>query len=92
MRLRLSEEPKTRYSLTEASLFQVLASSKKPLSLNDLALEHYAPEPLPLNWQPIVRVTLSQLMKKMELNGEPWRIEKIKTQGEKELTYQLKRK
>lgn len=92
MRLRLSDSPRNRYSPAEASLFDVIASSKKPLRLLDAALSHYAPGPLPLNWQPIVRVTLNQLMKKMALNKEPMIIEKIKTAGEKELTYKLKRK
>jgi hypothetical protein len=31
-------------------------------------------------------------MKKMELNKEPWRIDKIKTPGERELKYQLIRR
>lgn len=92
MRSRLSKEPRNKYSPAEVSLFEVLASFKKPINLNDLALGHYAPGPLPFNWQPIIRVTLNQLMKKMELNKEPMRIERIKTQGEKTLTYQLKRK
>lgn len=89
MRLKLSENPKNKYSPAERSLFQILASNKFNLNLQALALEHYAPGPLPLNWQPIVRVTLNQLMKKMELNKEAWRIEKIKTPGEKELKYQI---
>lgn len=92
MRSKLSDNPRNKYSSAEVSLFQVIASYRAPITLGDLALEHYAPGPMPLNWQPIVRVTLNQLMKKMELNKEPMRIDKIKTPGEKELKYQLKRK
>lgn len=93
MRSRLSKEPMVKYSPAEASLFEVVVrGGKKPLTLNDVALEHYAPGPLPLNWQPIVRVTLNQLMKKMKLNKEACMIKKIKTPGEKALTYQIERK
>lgn len=91
MRSKLSEKPRNKYSPTETMLFQILASYKKPMTLNELALGFYTPEPLPFNWQPIMRVTLNQLMKKMALNKELWLIEKIKTAGEKELTYKLKR-
>lgn len=89
MRSKLSKEPRNKYSPAELSLFQILAANKYNLNLQALALGHYAPGSLPLNWQPIVRVTLNQLMKKMELNKEFWRIVKIKTPGEKELKYQI---
>jgi hypothetical protein len=92
LRFKLSDNPRNRYSPAELSLFEELASSKHNLNLQSLALGHYAPGPLPFNWQPIVRVTLNQLMKKMELNKEPVRIEKIKTHGERELKYQLIRR
>lgn len=89
---KLSENPRTKYSPAELSLFQILAKCKKPIKLGALALGHYAPGPLPFNYQPIVRVTLNQLMKKMDLNKEAWCINKIKTPGEKELTYQIKKR
>lgn len=89
MRSKLQSEPRNKYSPAELSLFQIIASCKTPITLGDLALVHYSPGPLPLNWQPIVRVTLNQLMKKMELNKEPERIAKIKTPGERELKYQI---
>lgn len=91
MRLSLSESVRHKYSPTEAALFALIAKSKKPLTLNDLALAHYAPGSFPLNWQPILRVTLTQLVKKMEANKEKLRVEKIKTPGEKALTYTLKK-
>ncbi len=93
MRSKLSDTPRNKYSPAESSLFEVLASCKKqPITLGRLALGHYAPGPRPLNWRPIVRVTLGQLMKKMDLNKELWRINKIKTPGEKEIQYQILRR
>ncbi len=91
MAFTLSDEGKLKYSPSERLVFQIL--SHKPLSYSSTAIvtAFYKTkgQPPPYNSRAIVMGSVRSLVRKVELNKEPFIVRRLKEQGNKVLEYQL---
>jgi hypothetical protein len=87
----LNEEAKLRYSLSERLVFQIIGRKPLPVSSSAVVAQYYKAKDVepPYNCRPIVMGALRSLVRKVEINKEPFTIKRIKHQGNKVLEYQL---
>lgn len=91
MQMRLTEFPKVRYTMMEYHLFDMLPKNGKPVDSNTLAdarkkLGAWRAKN-PLN---VITVTMNQLIDKVKVNREEFRIKKDgKRKGHPEVEYWL---
>jgi len=87
----LNNEARLKYSPSERLVFSILNHKPLPVSSTAIVTSFYKSksERPPYNSRPIVMGTVRNLVRKVEINNEPFRIARIKQQGNKTLEYQL---
>jgi hypothetical protein len=88
----LNDEGKLRYSPSERLVFDILNRKPSfPLLSTEIISAFYKSkgQPPPYNCRQIVMGSVRSLVRKVELNKEPFKVQRIKEQGIKALSYQL---
>jgi hypothetical protein len=85
-----NEAVKVRYSKTERELFKLLPPGGGRIDSIELTAKHYSGE-APFHGKTIVVGLINSLMRKLEANGEPFRICKTGLSGPKPIEFWLQK-
>lgn len=72
---------KIPYSDGEQKLLDLIPKNGSRINTEEITLKRYAKEGEPFNARAIIRATLTQLIRKVDQNREPFRIRKGKRSG-----------
>jgi hypothetical protein len=75
------EKFKMKYSDSEQRLLNLIPTDGRQITTEQLAAKRYAKEEVPFNSRAIVNATLTQLMRKVDINRENFKIRKGKRRG-----------